>query len=148
VIEQVPGCRQAILLERLADGDAHESVAFLCGGPAVVADLFDDGVDVGDHPADDDGNVLGRILVEDLGERSDVRVRQQVEASLPRGVLAVPGGGDVAGEGEQFAQVIDGVAGLRERSFAQFFQPLGQGPVDLVLTVGAGEPAPYVSALS
>lgn len=65
----------------------------------------------GPERSDEHRHVLRLELVEDLGERTDVRGRQQVErggAALVLGVFSVF---HILGEGEQFTEVLDRVSG-------------------------------------
>src|SRR5262249_21900239 len=74
VVEQVATGRTMVFLQNLADSDSNLTVTLVSVRPAVVADFFDDGVDVSHDPANDDGSVFRRVLVEDLGQRADVRI--------------------------------------------------------------------------
>ena len=74
VLPPLPG--ESVFFEDLAEFAADGAVAGLSVVPAGVADLFDDGVDVANHFADDDGGAFGLVLVHDLGQRAYVRVEQ------------------------------------------------------------------------
>jgi hypothetical protein len=75
---------------------------------------------------DSDGRPRRFELIEDLGERADSWVRQQIELT---GVVGFLRDLEVAGDSEDLAQELDGVLGLRQLRLPQRLEPFRKRPV-------------------
>ena len=105
-------------------------VAWLGFGPAREGDLLDDRVDVGDDIGDHDRGVLGFVLLDDLGERTDVGVEQRLGFIESTFSVEAVGFHSSAGQGECFLEELHGVLGTGNSHLAQLLDLIGNAAVD------------------